>query len=475
MHREKAHDLVEYKTYKEPSNDALVANVPKLRVAFRFCQLTILFLPFVTLWFICSRNETLYIWWCKMFKRMLEITGPTFVKAGQWAAMRSDIFSKEFCDILSDLHANVSPHPLRHTVKLIKENLGADIDELFSEFNPTPIGSGSIAQVYFAKLKSSGEQVAVKVCHPHVRERIALDFYCIQMVAHMVHGLAPWMDYPGIANQFACNLSLQVDLRFEAQNLDSFRNNFQESEYVIFPKPIMASEQVLVEEKITGKPLTEWYGGNGEESPAHRRLAEAGSDVFLQMILTDNFFHADIHPGNCLVGYRKGEDVPYLAMLDVGVCQTLTKEQRDVSHELLTSIIIEDWERVALVLLKMSPSQDFCNQADFRQEIRDICNRLMPPFEPKSLPDRLWLVASKLGLTPRTTKKTGMCTDFVQSIFNAMQEHRVRIDPAYASLLFSCLMMECIANHCDSTLDVITHAAPWFLSSAINGPRRLAH
>ena len=61
----------------------------------------------------------------------------------------------------------------------------------------------------------------------------------------------------------------------------------------------MASEQVLVEEKITGKPLTEWYGGNGEESPAHRRLAEAGSDVFLQMILTDNFFHADIHPGLC--------------------------------------------------------------------------------------------------------------------------------------------------------------------------------
>ena len=59
--------------------------------------------------------------------------------------------------------------------------------------------------------------------------------------------------------------------------------------------------------------------------------------------------------------------MPYLAMLDVGVCQTLTKEQRDVSHELLTSIIIEDWERVALVLLKMSPSQDFCNQADFRQ------------------------------------------------------------------------------------------------------------
>ena len=126
---------------------------------------------------------------------------------------------------------------------------------------------------------------------------------------------------------------------------------------------------------------------------------------------------------------------------------------------------------------KQSTGQPFSTHACHMnpQEIRDICNRLMPPFEPKSLPDRLWLVASKLGLTPRTTKKTGMCTDFVQSIFNAMQEHRVRIDPAYASLLFSCLMMECIANHCDSTLDVITHAAPWFLSSAINGPRRLAH
>ena len=364
---ERTHALIEYKTYKEPSNDDLVANVPKVKVAIRLCYLTFWFLPLATMWFVCSWDHTLYVWWCKAFKKMLEITGPAFVKFGQWAAMRSDIFPKEFCDILSDLHAHVTPHSLRHTKKLIKENLGGDVDELFTDFNPEPIGSGSIAQVYFAKLKDTGEEVAIKVCHPHVREKIALDFFCIQMVAQLADSLAPWMDYPGVARQFARNLSLQVDLRFEAENLKAFRDNFQFSKYVIFPKPILASELVLVEEKIYGSPLHEWYGGDGDKSPAHRRLAQSGSDLFLQMILTDNFFHADIHPGNCLVGQRKGEELPYLAMLDVGVCQTLTKEQRDVSHEFLTSIVVGDWEKVAGSLLRMSPSQDFCNHENFKQ------------------------------------------------------------------------------------------------------------
>ena len=98
----------------------------------------------------------------------------------------------------------------------------------------------------------------------------------------------------------------------------------------------------------------------------------------------------------------------------------------------------------------------------------------MPPYEPQSFGDRLLYWSRQIGILPRPPKKMGFATDFVQSIFNAMQEHRVRIEPAYASLLFSCLMMECIANHCDKTLDVIGYAAPWFLSSALNGPRRFA-
>mmetsp|Transcript_3190 Transcript_3190/g.6064 ORF Transcript_3190/g.6064 Transcript_3190/m.6064 type:complete len:316 (-) Transcript_3190:1953-2900(-) len=181
---ERTHRLVEYKTYQEPGGE-LVKAAPKWKVALRFVHLTFWFVPLIIFWVICQRHHVTYMIWCRFFKRMLEVTGPAFVKLGQWMAIRSDLFPKEFCDVLCDLHDNVRPHGMRHNRRVIKKNLGKPIDELFSEFDPNPVGSGSIAQVHFAKLRSTGDEVAVKICHPRVRETIAVDFYCIQLMAQL--------------------------------------------------------------------------------------------------------------------------------------------------------------------------------------------------------------------------------------------------------------------------------------------------
>eukprot|EP00667_Euglena_gracilis_P007856 EG_transcript_7940 len=423
---------------------------------------------------ICTHSERAFLLWCRVFKRTLEITGPAFVKFGQWAAVRSDIFPKAFCEVLCDLHANVTPHSLRQTRRIIKRSLGAEVEEIFEEFDPKPVGSGSIAQVYFAKLKETGEEVAVKVCHPKVQQRIAVDFYCIQVLAKLADRWAPWMDYPGIAQQFARNLSLQVDLRYEAENLNVFNENFRKSHYIIFPKPILATDLVLVETRVDGRPLERYYGGDGTKSPVHRHLATAGADLFLQMLLTDNFFHADIHPGNILVSYGKADPLPFLAVLDVGVCQTLTKHQRDVSHEFLRAIVTGDWLHVGDAVLKMAQRQDYCDVHKFSEDVKAVCDREMPVYHPETWGEKFWYYGRMLGLLPRSPKKTGMATTFVEGIFGAIQQHHVRIDPAYASLLLSCLMMEAIANQCDPTMDVVSYAAPWFVSSMLYGPKRHA-
>ena len=145
-------------------------------------------------------------------QRMLEVTGPAFVKLGQWMAIRSDLFPKEFCDVLCDLHDNVRPHGMRHNRRVIKKNLGKPIDELFSEFDPNPVGSGSIAQVHFAKLRSTGDEVAVKICHPRVRETIAVDFYCIQLMAQLAD---PYCRYLLASFCAACTTnSIEYSTRF---------------------------------------------------------------------------------------------------------------------------------------------------------------------------------------------------------------------------------------------------------------------
>jgi len=473
---ERTHRLVEYKTYQEPGGE-LVKAAPKWKVALRFVHLTFWFVPLIIFWVICQRHHVTYMIWCRFFKRMLEVTGPAFVKLGQWMAIRSDLFPKEFCDVLCDLHDNVRPHGMRHNRRVIKKNLGKPIDELFSEFDPNPVGSGSIAQVHFAKLRSTGDEVAVKICHPRVRETIAVDFYCIQLMAQLADPYCRWMDFPGIAKQFARNLSLQVDMRYEAENLEAFNENFKDSKYIVFPKPVkeLCGKQVLVESKIDGKPLSQYYiTADDPVDEAHAHLARCGADLVFQMVLTDNFFHADIHPGNILVGWFPNDPLPFLGMLDVGVTQTLTQHQRDVSHKFMASIVRKDWDDTTKYILEMGGEQPYCDKAAFIRDVSAHCERMMPHKIPKTWEETFWHYGRKYGVLAHAAKKTGFATDFVQGIFNLIQEHKVRIEPPYASLLFSCLMMEFIANQVDPKMDAIQYSAPWFVSNAYRSPKRLA-
>mmetsp|Transcript_3192 Transcript_3192/g.6083 ORF Transcript_3192/g.6083 Transcript_3192/m.6083 type:complete len:354 (-) Transcript_3192:1168-2229(-) len=269
----------------------------------------------------------------------------------------------------------------------------------------------------------------------------------------------------------------QVDMRYEAENLEAFNENFKDSKYIVFPKPVkeLCGKQVLVESKIDGKPLSQYYiTADDPVDEAHAHLARCGADLVFQMVLTDNFFHADIHPGNILVGWFPNDPLPFLGMLDVGVTQTLTQHQRDVSHKFMASIVRKDWDDTTKYILEMGGEQPYCDKAAFIRDVSAHCERMMPHKIPKTWEETFWHYGRKYGVLAHAAKKTGFATDFVQGIFNLIQEHKVRIEPPYASLLFSCLMMEFIANQVDPKMDAIQYSAPWFVSNAYRSPKRLA-
>ncbi|MDN6622525.1 MAG: AarF/UbiB family protein, partial [Bifidobacterium crudilactis] len=105
---------------------------------------------------------------------MLEALGPTFVKVGQILSMRSEILPDAFCKELSKLRANADPMPYQTVVNTLAQEYGRPVEEVFSRIDPTPLGSASLAQVHRAKLVS-GEDVAIKVQRPGVREIMAQD------------------------------------------------------------------------------------------------------------------------------------------------------------------------------------------------------------------------------------------------------------------------------------------------------------
>jgi aarF domain-containing kinase len=322
----------------------------------RLVQLVVLFVPVIVsvpaLWLgerqpdrDNERSGTL--WWYGFLVQSMEYAGPAFIKLGQWAASRSDIFPSELCDIMSKLHSNAPAHSMRNTRRTIEAAFdGRHFDDIFDEFEEKPLGVGAIAQVYKAKLKpdfvaadslgmpDEGEEikkrplsenvrrqmetvlksspkripssyVAIKVLHPYVERTVRRDLRIMGFFASVLN-LVPgieWLSLPDEVAQFGAMMKLQLDLRIEAANLAIFRQNFKDRTTAWFPYPYtdFTTRNVLIEEFAQGIPLADFieFGGGVFQ----HEIADEGLDAFLRMLLIDNFVHADLHPGNIMVRF----------------------------------------------------------------------------------------------------------------------------------------------------------------------------
>ena len=171
-------------------------------------------------------NAALRELWLDLTVWTFETSGCIFIKFAQWCSMRPDMFAMEVIDKLKVLQQVTVTHSMAHTRHEIRASFGRELEEIFSEFDPVPIASGSIAQVHHARLRSNGQEVAVKVRHPSVIEQSYVDLNIISsfVLAGKAMLIAPSLpfDREGIIT----HLQRQVDLSIEAQNLRLFRANF---------------------------------------------------------------------------------------------------------------------------------------------------------------------------------------------------------------------------------------------------------
>lgn len=96
--------------------------------------------------------------------------------------MRSEILPQPFCDELAKLRADADPMPYSTVLQVLEDEYGRPVDEIFDHIDATPLGSASLAQVHRAKL-TSGEDVAIKVQRPGVRETMAQDVSIMRSIA----------------------------------------------------------------------------------------------------------------------------------------------------------------------------------------------------------------------------------------------------------------------------------------------------
>lgn len=266
----------------------------------RAIYLAILFSPSIAMApFADSFGPQFRTFWLQVVHRSLERAGPAFIKWGQWAATRPDLFPRDLCSELAKLHSKAPQHSFAYTKKTVEQAFGRKISEIFESFDEKPVASGSIAQVHRAVLrfrhpgqKTKPTEVAVKVRHPGVGDSIRRDFVIINTVAK-VSTLVPtlkWLRLDESVQQFAVFMMSQVDLSREAANLNRFIYNFRRWRDVSFPKPLypLVHPAVLVETFEHGESVAHYVDGFDGHERFKTALAHLGTHALLKMLLVKN-------------------------------------------------------------------------------------------------------------------------------------------------------------------------------------------
>ncbi|KAH1091151.1 hypothetical protein J1N35_018408 [Gossypium stocksii] len=355
----------------------------------RAIYLTILFSPSIIMApFADSCGLKFRKIWLEVVHRTLETAGPAFIKWGQWAATRPDLFPKDLCTKLSELHSKAPEHSFAFTKKTIERAFGRKLSEIFDGFEEEPVASGSIAQVHRASLRFRypGKRVkpmlvAVKVRHPGVGESIRRDFMIINLVAKLSKFIPTlnWLRLDESVQQFAVFMMSQVDLAREAANLNRFIYNFRSWKDVSFPKPVypLVHPAVLVETYEQGESVARYVDEFEGYDMVKARLAHIGTHALLKMLLVDNFIHADMHPGNILVRVshskasrkRLFKSKPHIIFLDVGMTAELSKSDRINLLEFFKAVARRDGQTAAECTLRLSQRQNCPNPKAFIEEV----------------------------------------------------------------------------------------------------------
>ena len=265
--------------------------------------------------------------------------GPTFIKLGQLLSTRPDVVGKELADELKQLQSSAPVDPPETVRSMVESELGQSLDELFGEFELTPIASASIGQVHRARLKT-GERVVVKVQHAGIESKVNEDLEVLAGLAQLAEQISEFKPYRPTANVGEMGRSLRRELDFgrEERNLHQFASLFKDDATIRIPKAYteLSTPRVLTMDMIDGIPVAET--GLLEAAGIDREeVARRGASVYMQMIFTHGFFHADPHPGNIVL--LPGN---VLGLLDFGMVGRIDERMREDIEDMLMAIVQHD-------------------------------------------------------------------------------------------------------------------------------------
>ncbi len=382
-----------------------------------------------------------------------EELGPLFIKLGQLLGTRRDLLPPAILDELLQLQENVPPFPSAEAKAVIERALGQPVSQYFARFDDEPLAAASIAQIHTAALQD-GREVIIKVLRPGVADRIRTDMALLRDLANVIEQRLELRVIPlkRIVSDYERTLLDETNLAREADNTRQLRLNFTNSPLFYVPEVHEAnnSQEIMIAERIEGVPIND-HATFERLGINRQRLAEKGLTIFFTQVFRDNFFHADMHPGNVYVETGNPSDPRFIG-LDCAIIGSLPSHDQLTIAQIALSLIQRDFTQLVRIAAQAGwiPAQAPLER--ITQEVR----RLVEPVLSKPI-DQVQLAPILAGL------------------LDLAREHELLIPPQFVLLLKTLIHVEGLGRELYPALDIWSLAKPLlkqWLEDRI-GPRAL--
>jgi ubiquinone biosynthesis protein len=271
-------------------------------------------------------------------RRALEDLGGTWVKLGQTLALRYDLLPAAYCHELFNLLNQVEPFAYADVRRIIRAELGRDVDDVFADFDPVPFGAASIGQVHGATLRDTGDRVAVKVQRPGIERAIATDISLMYRISGLVDltRILGGTHSRDVIDELARWTHEELDYTIEGRNALMMRSNTRDDDTEYNPTVHLdyTTRRVLTAERLDGILIADLIAElRVDRESTLRRLADAGYDLdraaanvvwnFLGQAYAVGVFHGDLHPANLMLLH--GDRIGYV---DFGIIGRLPEDVR---------------------------------------------------------------------------------------------------------------------------------------------------
>uniref|UniRef100_A0A4W3IJB4 AarF domain containing kinase 2 n=1 Tax=Callorhinchus milii TaxID=7868 RepID=A0A4W3IJB4_CALMI len=317
--------------------------------------------------------------------------------------------------------------------------------------------------------------VAIKVLHPGIEHQVALDLIIMKAGSWLLSLLPKlkWLRLPEVIEEFEILMRRQIDLRYEAENLERFRENFKDVESVRFPMPLrpFVTKRVLVETFEDSEPISQ-YLKEHEHNGLKQWLARMGVKMLLKMILVDNFVHGDLHLGKLRVQGAGQLDLRCEEKTSlVDMCDTLVVNVQPSCCPFKLVFLGAD------IVAQLQPPPPDNIKATFNAIIETQEEWIAELFLAHARASEGWNtqhLKSEMVQLVMETRKSAISLgkvqvgDFLAQVLHLLKTHKVKMESNAAVIIITLMVVESLGKSLDPKLDMLDLVRPLLLESSIH-------